>query len=127
MISHSLPGDAPPAVAVLGGDPVIGKAIEAMLLDAGYSAIAFAVPPVNGSRHLLDGAQVLLFAPGADAEEREAFLENRTGTPILELVTVLDRASGGQSGSIPWPTGVEEIVEEVDSILSAANDKVPFA
>lgn len=117
----------PPTVAVLGGDPVVGKAMEAMLTDAGYDALFFATPPMNGSRHLLDGAQVLLLAPGINATERDAFLGDRTRTPVLELVTILDKAHNGRSGRVPWPAGVEEFGKELDTFLLNGADRLrPF-
>lgn len=108
----------PPTVAVLGGDPVVGKAIEAMLVDAGYRALSFAVPPVNGSRHFLDKAQVLLLAPGISVGERVAFLEGRPDTPLVELVTILDEApKNGRSRRVPWPAGTKEIGKEIETAL----------
>lgn len=119
MISDNIP----PTVAVLGGDPVVGKAIEAMLLGAGYEALSFAVPPMNGSRHLLDGARVWLLAPGISATERKAFLDGRAETPVVELVTILeDVLDNDRSGRLPWPVGIGEIGKGIDAALLGRAD-----
>ena len=108
--------DIAPTVAVLGGDPVVGKAIEAVISDAGYDALLFTALPTNGSRHLLDGARVLLLAPGITTRERETFLKGRK-TPVVELVTILDESQQRQGGRVTWPAGVEEIGREIDVAL----------
>jgi hypothetical protein len=113
MISDSIS----PTVAVLGGDPTISRAIEALLVGAGYTAVAFATPPTNGSRHLLDEAQVLLLAPGIRPEIRTAFLVDRGDLPTVDLVPILEDTPDKGKGTVLWPAGAEEIGRKIDVAL----------
>jgi|SRR5829696_5822483 len=111
-------------VTIIGGDPVVGEALEVLLQAAGYRTRCL---PESGMDErfgeLLAGSGLLLIAPVLSAERRKALLEmmqdptTPVNVPILQLLP----ANGGQhlqGGRIVlWPCSGEELKQAIDALL----------
>jgi len=114
-------------VIVVGGDPVMGRSLEAMLQAAGYDVCFQPEPLADGLGEVLADSRLLLVAPGLSAESRRALTDvvvsSATKIPVLELLP----ANGGEVvgiqrvGVAPWPCSVEELQRRVRAALLARN------
>jgi len=115
-------------VIVVGGDPVMGRSLEAMLQAAGYDVCFQPEPLADGLGEVLADSRLLLVAPGLNAESRRALTDvvvsSATKIPVLELLP----ANGGEVvgiqqrvGVAPWPCSVEELQRRVLAALLARN------
>lgn len=114
----------PITIAIVGKDPIVGRAIESLLRTAGYNTCFVADPMTDGSTSALVEANVVLLAPGLCAESREKLLASGTsnpvaaGTPTLELVS---EADGGQPRlghrCVRWPCSLEQLRWEIEAVL----------
>jgi hypothetical protein len=111
-------------VAIVGGDPVLGGALEVLLQAAGYRARFLSVPVVDKPDELLAGFQLLIVAPALSAERRKALLDvilNPTAPvkiPVLELLP----ANGGEQHvrgkrAVLWPCPMEGLKRAIDALL----------
>jgi len=105
-------------VAIIGGDPVVGEALEALLQAAGYRTRFLpesAMDDLPGD--LLADSQLLLIAPVLSAGHRKALLEMMLDIPVLELLP----ANGGQhlpgEHTVLWPCSGEELKRAIDALL----------
>jgi hypothetical protein len=60
-------------IAILGGDPVIGRALESLLASADYVAHFFSEYPV-GDAEPLGGARIALVLPASSSKRQEALM-----------------------------------------------------
>ncbi len=117
---------APATVVVFGGEPIVGQALEVLLQTSGYNA-RFVAESLLRQPGMLDGAQVLLVAPGCNAASREAVMTMIGSEPGGRGVAVLEMgmtsAGGGRSLDperyIPWPCRSEELARRIDAVLAA--------
>ncbi len=119
----ALPGQQTASVGVLGGDPVVGRALEQLLRSAGYSARFLTETSLDGTQ-TLDGLKLLLFADDMEAGRRESALGalrdalKGTSLPILELTASLDGSKDGAAAAVlPWPCRVDELRERIEAAL----------
>jgi hypothetical protein len=68
------PAEGPANIAILGGNPVIGKALEALLSSTDYVAPFFAEYP-EGDAEPLGGAQVALVLPAPSSRRHEKLID----------------------------------------------------
>lgn len=105
-------------VAILGGDPVVGRTLELLLRDA-YHDVRYAntnspEPPV-----IPGDVRVVLLGPGWDTRSRDAALllaadaPGGPDTPVLELGFPADEARPRQECYIPWPCRSEELKKDL--------------
>lgn len=110
-------------VVIIGGDPVVGEALEVLLQAAGYRTRFL---PESAMDELLSevlaDSQLLLIAPVLSAERRKALLEmmlsptTSVNIPVLELLP----ANGGQhlqEHIVLWPCSGEELKRAIDALL----------
>lgn len=121
-------GPAAPAAAVIvvGGDAVVGQALQLLLRGADYGvrflpepALSLQGSPAAGA---LDGARLLLLAPRLSAEGRQQILacvgaSSTTTIPVLELVDDPDGARDGSGRRLPWPCRTEDLKRHIDAAL----------
>lgn len=122
------PDRAPaPTILVLGGDAVVGQALELLLWNADWN-VKFLTEPSLEESELLDGIGLLLLAPGLSTERRKALLTLVGSTlamvriPILELVDDPESSQGAQVESghlVPWPCRPEDLKRHIDAALLA--------
>jgi len=114
-------------VIVVGGDPVMGRSLEAMLQAAGYDACFQPEPLADGLGEVLADSRLLLVAPGLSAESRRALtdvmISPTTKIPVLELLPADGEEVVGIQGVgvAPWPCSVEELQRRIRAALPARN------
>ena len=118
----------PTTIAILGGNSVAGRALEALLQGVGYDTRLIEDPPESPPEQLLDGVRLLLLAPILSTESREALLAAMGGTlaaaniPVLTLSTTIREALGDGSVIIPWPCQLEEMTRKIEAALLPVPD-----
>jgi hypothetical protein len=110
-------------VAIIGGNSVAGRALEALLQGVGYDTRLIEDPPQCDPGESLKGAELVLLAPTLGAASREAFFAGMGGTldraniPVLTLSTGLKGALGDGRASIPWPCRLEDLTRKIEASL----------
>src|SRR5215208_372330 len=82
-----------PRLVVVGGDPVIGGALEVLLQAAGCRVRFIRLPNVDRLDELLADYQLLLVAPDLSYEYRTALLDVMVGSAALAMVPILELVS----------------------------------
>jgi hypothetical protein len=114
---------APTTIAILGGNSVAGRALEALLQGVGYDTRLIEDPPESSPEQLLEGVRLLLLAPTLSAESRETLLAEMGGTldaaniPVLTLSTSLKEALVEGPTLIPWPCRLEDLTKRIEAVL----------
>ncbi len=114
------PAEGPATIAILGGDPVIGKALEALLASTDYAPRFFSEYP-EGRAEPLGEARVALILPGPSSKRQEALkalIENTPSTmnlPVIELTTTPNDI--GQGILVSWPCSIEDLRGFIDETL----------
>jgi hypothetical protein len=111
----------PAKVAILGGDPIIGGSLEALLQAAGYRARFLSETGVDRIDELLADSQLVIFAPLASPKLERALLERMSRQPgleipVLELVP-LNGEHSVREHALPWPCSLEMLKRTIDSVL----------
>lgn len=121
----SVTAKAIPAAAIIivvGGDAVVGHALELLLRGSGYNARFEALPTFAADGTPLDAGLILL-APGLDERGREAVLTSvdvaRRGgdLSVIELVPAMSSWPGEGHALLPWPCRTEDLEREVETAL----------
>src|ERR687898_824368 len=113
----------PTTIAILGGNSVAGRALEALLQGVGYDTRLIEDPPEKPPEQLLEGVRLLLIAPTLSAESRETLLAEMGGTldaaniPVLTLSTTLKEALNDGPAFIPWPCRLEDLTKKIEAAL----------
>lgn len=116
------PAEVPATVAILGGNPVIGKALESLLRSADYVARFFSEYPEQDAEPL-GGARVALVLPAMSTSHQEALIAlirstpATTNLPVIELITHPHDSENGQVTRVPWPCGIEDLRRFIDEQL----------
>jgi hypothetical protein len=114
------PAEGPATIAILGGNPVIGKALEALFASTDYVARFFSEYP-EGDAESLGGAQVALVLPAPSRKRQEALIAqirntpSTTNLPVIELITTPNE--NGQGILAPWPCSIEDLRRFIDETL----------
>jgi hypothetical protein len=113
-----------PKVAIVGGGPVIGPALESLLESAGCRAHFLpAYMMENIDQHISD-TDLLVLAPALSAERQKALLEallsqpRAQKIPVLELLPANGKEDRTREGSVLWPCSVEELKRAIDALLA---------
>jgi hypothetical protein len=118
-------------VAILGGNSVVGRALEVLLQGLGYDTRL--VEESGTPEELLGGTQLLLAAPTVTTDSRERFVARMRSTPgtttipVLTLSTTYKGELADQPGLVPWPCRLEDLKKEIDTTLFAAADAEELA
>jgi hypothetical protein len=112
-------------VAIVGEDPVIGKALEVLLQAAGYHARFLSEPEAGELGGLLADSQLLVVAPTLGIEHRRDLLNvvsspaTSVKIPVLELLPV-DAGQRLRGGNVLlWPCSTEELRLAIGAALLA--------
>jgi hypothetical protein len=117
------PITAPTTIAILGGNSVAGRALEALLQGVGYDTRLIEDPPERSPEQLLEGVRLLLLTPTLSAESRETLLAEMGSTldaaniPVLTLSTSLKEALVEGPTFIPWPCRLEDLTRRIEAVL----------
>jgi hypothetical protein len=113
-------------VAILGGNAVADRALEALLRGAGYVTHLIEEPITGKAEELIRDAQLLLVAPSVGHGSRQNLLGGVGGAPgkppvpVLTLAMIPETRSSDQTGLIAWPCRLEDLEREIDAVLSGA-------
>ena len=108
-------------VAILSGDPLIGRALELLLRGAGYEVRLLEEPDATRVEDLLHGVDVLLLDRGLSNGRREGFMGALASTletatiPVLSLAPGSEGASAGEDRVVPWPSKIEDLAREIEA------------
>jgi len=117
------------AVAILGGDSVVGRALEPLLQGLGYDTLLIEESGAGKPEELLRGIQLLLAVPTADTGSRKRFLADMRSTPgmaaipVLTLSTTITEDAAHQPGLVLWPCRLEDLRTEIEAALISAGDE----
>jgi hypothetical protein len=112
-------------IAILGGDLLVGRALEVALQGVGYDTRYLNGTFTDEPAELPEDVKLVIFAPRMNTERRKAFLSNMrnsaamSGLPVLELATVLKEVRAEQEGVglVAWPCSTEELVRRIEAAL----------
>ena len=114
-------------VAILGPDTLAEDILVRLLEREGYAVRSLGAYPAGVVEELLDGADLLLLAPGLDSEVRRAFLETMrsapgtAATPVLPLSPAFKQALLDElSASASWRSLFEELKSQIGATLERA-------
>ena len=115
----------PITVAILGGDPLVGRALKVVLGGACYDTRflngSFVYKPVE----LPEEVRLVILAPGLHNKGRERFLNRMENAPlaakvpVLELVRASERERAEQLGYVLWPCRTNDLKQEIEAVLLA--------
>jgi hypothetical protein len=116
----------PAKIAILGGDLLVGRALEVILRGVGYDARYLNGSFTGEPAELPDGVELVILAPRISAERRKAFLDRARGTPatagvpVLELFTASAAPRNGweeRVNHVAWPCPRGELEREIEAVL----------
>ena len=123
----SQPSSTSTTVAILGTDTLAEDILVRLLEREGYNTRLLEAYPTGVVEELLDGADLLLLAPGLDSDVRRAFLEtmrSAPGTahiPVLPLSGALKQALLDELAvSASWRSLFEELTGQIVATLESA-------
>jgi hypothetical protein len=128
----SVAAEAFPAAAtiiVVGGDAVVGHALELLLRGSGYDARSEALSTFDASGAPLD-AELILLAPGLDERDRSTVLTSvdaehqADGLPVVELVPATTAWPGEGHALLPWPCRTQDLERELEAALHRTREHV---
>ena len=109
-------------IIVVGGDAVVGHALELLLRGSGYDARSEALSTFDAKGAPLD-SELILLAPGLDKRGRGTVLASvydaRRGRnlPVVELVPAMAVWPGDGHAFLPWPCRMEDLERVVEVAL----------
>jgi hypothetical protein len=115
-------GSARVDVAVLGGDPVTGRSLEALLQAAGYRAWSLAEDQVDDLGEVLALSRVWIIAPDLSSRFREVLLRalsEEAEVPVVELLPVDGVPMFRGAHVVAWPCPPEKFERIVAAALRA--------
>lgn len=110
-------------IAILGGDPVVGQALELMLEGAGYDARFLNGSFIDKPAELPEEVRLVILTPGLHPKGREVFLNSLESAPaagkipILELITASDRTRADRKVSVLWPCRLKDLKRKIEAAL----------
>ena len=114
-------------VAIVGGDPVVGRTLETLLQGGGYGARFLNKLAEDELSEMLADSQLLLIAPPLSGEswrvlQRVVFGPAPVEIAVLELLA----ANGGEEPAqrrsvLCWPCSAEELKRAVDAVIISRN------
>jgi len=122
------PSSATTTIAILGTEALVEDILARLLEREGYTTRHLLDPYFKGPMDdLLDGVDILLLAPGLDAEAREGFLKAMSTNPKTAAMPALTFSSALKlalldelSASAPWSGLFEELVGQIGTALARA-------
>lgn len=130
----SVAAEAVPATAtivVVGGDAVVGHALELLLRGSGYDARFEALSTFDAKGVPLD-AELILLAPGLDERDRGTVLTsvdadqggNNLSLPVVELVPATKACPKEGHAFLSWPCRTQDLEREVEVALHGTREHV---
>ncbi|MBA2714946.1 MAG: hypothetical protein H0U55_15500 [Rubrobacteraceae bacterium] len=115
-------GSARATVAILGGDPVTGRSLEALLQAAGYRARSLAEERMDEINEVLADSQLLVVVPSSSSAFRNVLLRALSslpsaGMPVLELLPVDGEQIFRTQHVLAWPCPPEKLKRAIETAL----------
>ncbi len=116
----------PITVAILGGDPLVGRTLEVVLGGPGYEARFLNGAFVDNPVELPEEVRLVILGSGLHPKGRESFLSAVQGAPaaakmpVLELVAASDRERAERPGAVRWPCRVNDLKQRIEAALPHA-------
>ncbi len=113
-------------VAILSGNPLVGRILELLLDIAGYEVRLLEELDASKVAALLEDVDVVLLSHDLGNSRREDFLRAMTSRlhtatmPILALSPGPKRALAGVDRLVSWPCRIEDLAREIEASLRAA-------
>lgn len=123
--------EARTTVAILSGDPLIGRALELLLRGAGYEVRLLEEPDATKVAGLLGDVDVLLLDRGLSNGRRESFLGALASTletatiPVLSLAPASEGTLAEEDRVVPWPCKIEDLAREIEAARREAGGGEP--
>ena len=120
---------APPTIAILGNDTVVGGTLALLLEGAGYPARVLQDTRAADASGQLEGAGLVLLAPSLGEGDVEAFLKAVEAEPaargvrVLALSTAPERELEGRAGVVPWPIPFEGLLGAIEETLACGEEE----
>jgi DNA-binding response OmpR family regulator len=118
-------------VAILSGNPLVGRVLELLLGSAGYEVRLLHEPEALEVEDLLAGVEALLLDSGVSDERRVDFLGAMASTletatiPVLALSPGPEGALAQEDRLVPWPGRVEDLAREIEAAVRATEGREP--
>ena len=109
-------------VVVVGGDAVVGHALELLLRGSGYDARSETLSAFDAGGTPLD-AELILLAPGLDELDRGTVLTSvdadhrGDNLPVVELVPATKAWPREGHAFLSWPCRTQDLEREVEVVL----------
>ena len=120
-------------IAILGGDLLVGRSLEAALRGVGYDARFLNGSYLSGASltdepaERFDGVGLVVFTPRMSAERRKVILSNLRGAPPTAEVLVLELITGSDDASeygreelvrlVSWPCSTQELGRRIEAAM----------
>ncbi len=123
--------ETPTTVAILSGDPPVGRALELLLRSSGYEVRLLREADAFRVEDLLEGVDVLILGRGLSDGRREDFLSALASTLETAAIPVLSFSPGPEGTSaeadrlVPWPCRIEDLAHEIEVARRAAGHGEP--
>jgi hypothetical protein len=105
-------------VAIVGEDPIVGQALEALLHTAGYGTRFVTYPVIDYSRNILADIHIVLLMPRSSNTSRKGSTAATTNIPILELVSEPHEVQPLRGRQVRWPCRLEQLRREIGAALA---------
>lgn len=118
-------------VIIIGGDAVVGHALELLLRSGECDARFISESSLTADTEAIEKAELLLIAPGLSSIRNEdvmSMLRAREATrdlPVLELTSSdTDSRLGIKHSVVPWPCPTEELQWQIRKVLLSGERRV---
>ena len=124
--------EARTTVAILGGDPLVGRALELLLKGADYEVRLLTELDAVRVEDVLRGVDVLILDRGLSDGRREDFMGSLASTLETATIPVLSLSPGPEGNAaeedrvVPWPCKIEDLVREIEAARSEAGGGGPI-
>jgi DNA-binding response OmpR family regulator len=118
--------EARTTVAILSGDPLVGRALELLLRGADYEVWLLEEPDKSRVEDLLHGVDVVILDRSLSDGRREDFMGGLASTLETATIPVLSLSQGSEGEPtegdrvVPWPCKIEDLVREIEAARSEA-------
>ncbi len=118
-------------VAILSGDPMVGRALELLLEGAGYEVRLLEEPDATRVEDLLGDIDVLILDRNLSNGRREDLMGALASTLETATIPVLSLSSGSEGTSaredrvVPWPCKIEDLAREIEAARREAGGGGP--
>jgi hypothetical protein len=125
-------------IAILGGDLLVGRSLEAALRGVGYDARFVKSSILSGASltdepaERFDGVGLVIFTPRMSTERRKALLSNLRDAPPTAEVLVLELVTGSDDASeygreelvrpVSWPCSTHELGRRIEAAMIDGTD-----